>query len=811
MSKKTKEIKAIQKKAKNNNDKLQKYFGIDGFKEDCLVTCRNECIYYIEVMPKNISVLSESINTSFINALANVLTQLEHSELLCVDSSQNYDANINYLKSLKEHENNSQLSSLDSADISFMDDIHTTMASSRMFFIVVRISTTDYENFRGQTINRAIQLCKEHNFDIKLAGKEKIKKMISVYLERNMYDDKLTDYDGEQYGLDKDNYDLKDFVDLVSPSVVDFKHRDYYIVGNTYRCAWALRRYKTQTQDIALLSDIGESEGVTLHIYNNIVSPANQDKIFNNAQRRNKNIFNSENDITKKIDSTENLNEMEQMLRETHKSKEDFMHCSVYIEIIANSLKELEIKQGNVKKALAKNKMLVDKLATQQRDGFASVCPFGADMFGSEFTRVLPCSSVANLFPFSYAGKTDPMGFFIGKDVHGTNILVDFDRRDNDKTNGHIAIYGNSGEGKSYFIKLLMCIFRQQGKNLYSLDSEKEFIKVTKELGGTNLNMMSGKYFINVLEPKMLVDPNDKEYLDSTSDEPEAFQRSTVISQHIAFLRDFFKTYNPELTGQHLDTLEIMLEEVYKKFHITDNTDLRKLQSTDFPILSDLFNEIQNQLSMYDEVSAIPGTEILYTKDILRSLALGIRSICVGTDSKFFNGYTNLPNANHINFDIKELLNTNENLKNAMYFNILSYMQNKFLVEGNTVVVVDELHELIRSLIVIMYLRSFIKRGRKKDSKIITASQNLGDLLLPEIAEYTKPFFSIPTHRFLFFPGVVPIKEYISITNLLDSEWNIINTPHQGYCLYCCGNERYNLHIIAPTHKEVLFGTAGGR
>ncbi len=68
--------------------------------------------------------------------------------------------------------------------------------------------------------------------------------------------------------------------------------------------------------------------------------------------------------------------------------------------------------------------------------------------FDSE-TSLTSSPSVANLFPFNYSGKTDPHGFYIGKDRYGTNILVDFDRRADDKTNSNILILGNSGQGNA--------------------------------------------------------------------------------------------------------------------------------------------------------------------------------------------------------------------------------------------------------------------------------------------------------------------------------------------------------------------------
>ncbi len=83
-----------------------------------------------------------------------------------------------------------------------------------------------------------------------------------------------------------------------------------------------------------------------------------------------------------------------------------------------------------------------------------SVHPAGNNVFASQFERVLPASSVANLYPLNYSGKTDENGFYIGRDKYGSNVLVDFDRRTEDKTNSNILILGNSGQGKSYLMKL---------------------------------------------------------------------------------------------------------------------------------------------------------------------------------------------------------------------------------------------------------------------------------------------------------------------------------------------------------------------
>ena len=210
------------------------------------------------------------------------------------------------------------------------------------------------------------------------------------------------------------------------------------------------------------------------------------------------------------------------------------------------------------------------------------------------------------------------------------------------------------------------------------------------------------------------------------------------------------------------------------------------------------------ELENYEEKAAT-GL-VVYRKETLRELCLGLHGICTGAESVYFNGYTNIPNAKHIDFGVKDMLSTNQSLSNAMYFNILSFMSHKFLTDGDTNICCDELHELLKNCIAISYLLSFIKRGRKRGSNVILASQNVSDFFLPEIVEYTKPLLSIPTHRFLFYPGSCDTEEYKRILGVSDSEYRVIQNPNRGHCLYSCGNERYHLMLSHRNIKKLCLG-----
>ena len=247
-----------------------------------------------------------------------------------------------------------------------------------------------------------------------------------------------------------------------------------------------------------------------------------------------------------------------ELLANLRKNKEPLLHCSVFIELKARSLDKLKKLQSEISMELTRSKISVDRLTLRQKEGFLSVLPVGANQFGAQYERVLPASSVANLYPFNFSGKTDPHGLYIGRDKYGSNVLVDFDRRAEDKTTSNILILGNSGQGKSYLLKLILTNLRESGKTCICLDAESEYEELTRALGGCYIDFMSGEYTINPLEPKAWTDGSGE--VDAAT--PDAFKRVTRLSQHIAFLKDFFRAYK-DFTDVQIDTIEILLMKLY--------------------------------------------------------------------------------------------------------------------------------------------------------------------------------------------------------------------------------------------------------
>lgn len=591
----------------------------------------------------------------------------------------------------------------------------------------------------------------------------------------------------------------KDYFDCIAPSTIKFMN-NYYIVGDSYRCVWAIREYPPSTEEQAMLSKVADRNGVTLRIYHRLVDAMEQKRIVQNAMRKNK-MKSTANDVTECVEAEGNLQDVIELLANIRRNRECLLHCSVFLELKAKSLDELKDLQNEVSMELTRSKISVDRLTLRQKEGFLSVLPVGFNQFGTQFERVLPASSAANLYPFNYSGKTDPHGLYIGRDKYGTNILVDLDRRAEDKTTSNILILGNSGQGKSYLMKLLLINIRESGKKVIVLDPEAEYEDLCNDLGGCYIDFLSGEFKINPLEPKAWSDTVEE----TDEDSPEAFKKVTRLSQHIAFLKDFFRCYK-EFDDTQIDTIEILLAKLYARFGITDTTDYTEKKSTDFPTMQDFYKLCEEEYMTYDKTR-----KYLYTEETLQEVCLGINSMCVGSESKYFNGHTNITDGDFLCFGVKGLMDSNKRLKDAMLFNILSYMSNQLLGEGNTAASIDELYLFLTNMTAIEYIRNAMKRVRKKDSSVILASQNIEDFLIPSIREFTKPLFSIPTHQFLFNAGQINPKEYMDALQVEPSEFELIKYPERGTCLYRCGNERYLLQVTAPEYKSAIFGSAGGR
>ena len=123
-----------------------------------------------------------------------------------------------------------------------------------------------------------------------------------------------------------------------------------------------------------------------------------------------------------------------------------------------------------------------------------------------------------------------------------------------------------------------------------------------------------------------------------------------MLAQHVSFLKDFFRAYK-DFSDAHIDTIEIMVSKLYAKWGITERSNFRRMRPEDYPILSDLYDLIEEEFKSYD-----PNAHLLYTEKLLQEVLLGLHSMCKGADAQFFNGHTNLQSDRLVFFNVKDLM-----------------------------------------------------------------------------------------------------------------------------------------------------------
>lgn len=237
--------------------------------------------------------------------------------------------------------------------------------------------------------------------------------------------------------------------------------------------------------------------------------------------------------------------------------------------------------------------------------------------------------------------------------------------------------------------------------------------------------------------PTQTVDGEEDEYISTKS----------ALALHMNFLTTFFKLYFPEISTLQVSILMETLEELYKNYNITWETDVTRLKSTEFPIMENLYYLL--------ETKANEQSEHKQDYETLRSV---IRGLALGENSEIFNGHSTIKIDNtFVTFDVSSLQNTSENIKRCQYLNILRFCENLAFKDRTEKVYVacDEAYLLIDKKIKesIEFLRNFCKRCRKYQSGLMVISQNLLDFWSESIKQYGQAILDNSTYKFFFRNG----------------------------------------------------------
>ena len=180
-----------RKKKENAAQSTRQLMGIDGIKDYCIATRMGDLVFFI-IKPTNISVLSDSSISARIYALLNVVKGQAEIEMLALNSKESFERNKNFYQ---ERMGSEELLEQDSKHL---DRIQVLMASSREFYIIIRLRS-EKETDVFPYLSRIEQSINDNGFTTRRATEQDLKRMLGVYFEQNVTTEKFEDYDGDRW------------------------------------------------------------------------------------------------------------------------------------------------------------------------------------------------------------------------------------------------------------------------------------------------------------------------------------------------------------------------------------------------------------------------------------------------------------------------------------------------------------------------------------------------------------------------------------------------------------------------------------
>ncbi|BCN29544.1 VirB4 family type IV secretion system protein [Anaeromicropila herbilytica] len=451
-------------------------------------------------------------------------------------------------------------------------------------------------------------------------------------------------------------------------------------------------------------------------------------------------------------------------------------------------------------------------LSDLQKEGLRQITPmYTVDSDVKLITdRIAPLSSVMGGFANASSGLNDGNGFYVAKDATGGLVVLDFWLRDNDRTNSNFVVMGIQGQGKSTAVKHIAIGEYMRGTKQIFTDPEREYRDLCLRLGGDWINAGGGSNGrINPLQirPVPRDDEDEKDEYKVYSDDGNGMGDLALYIKH---LEVFFSLYLPSLDDMEKAVLKATLIELYGQFGITWDTDITKLQPTDFPIFSDLYNLTCKK--------AIEEEKVRKDSDpnIYKKLSTLLEDVANGSDKALWNGHTTIKtNSKIICLDTNDLQNTTDNIKRAQYFNINSWVWQEMSKDRNERVLAwyDEAYLMIDPKVpqCLAHLRNTSKRCRKYEAGIGIISHSVVDFLDPSIKMYGQALLDAPSYKIIFGTDGPNLKETKDLYKLTNKEEELLESKKKKHALMMIGSKRLHVNFEIPEYKFAYMGNAGGR
>jgi len=448
-------------------------------------------------------------------------------------------------------------------------------------------------------------------------------------------------------------------------------------------------------------------------------------------------------------------------------AQERMFRFSLYITVYGDNEKELRETETNLRSILESRLIYIKPALYQQKEGFTSSSPYGLDILG--VTTLMNTSPLSSTFPFISFDLSSNEGILYGINKHN-NSLVLFDRFT--LPNSNSTIFGLSGSGKSYAVKLEILRSLMLGTDVIVIDPENEYKFLSDAVGGSffNISLASDSH----INPFDLPIPAEDE-------NPEDVLRSNVINL-VGLIRVMLGGLGPEEDA----IIDQAITETYAAKDITPDSNPKNWgKELPFPTMGDF----------EDVLSTIEGAE---------SLSRRIQRFTMGAYSKFFNNPSNVDMTNRmVVFGIRDM---EDELRPMALFIILRFIWKTVASKmKKRLLIIDEAWWLMNNEDGASFLFGTVKRARKYWLGVTTITQDINDFMK---SEYGKPIITNSALSLLMKQSSATIDVVKKTFNLTDEEKMILLESPVGEGIFFAGDKHILIKVRASYTEDQIITTA---
>ncbi len=453
--------------------------------------------------------------------------------------------------------------------------------------------------------------------------------------------------------------------------------------------------------------------------------------------------------------------DMEELRDRLQSAQERMFYFGLYITIYGSSEKEIEDTESVLRSIFEAKVIYIRPALFQQGAAFTSTSPYGMDLLQTH--TPMNTEPLSSIFPFISFDLTSSDGILYGVNKHNRSLVL-FDRFSLENANA--VIFGTSGAGKSYLVKLDVLRSLMSGVDVIIVDPENEYKTLAESVGGAFYNISIGSS--HQINPFDLPIPREDE-------KPEEVLRTNTIN-----LVGLLRVMLGGLGTEEDSIIDQAITETYAARDITPDSD-PSTWAEKVPLLSDL-------------------EQVLESMEGTRPLILRLRRFTRGTYAEFFNQHTNVSMNNNLTvFGIRDL---EDEMRPIAMFIIMRFIWKTVSSSiKKRLFVIDEAWLMMQTEDGASFLFGLVKRARKYWLGVTTITQDVSDFMQ---SSYGKPIVTNSALKILLKQSSAVIDMIQQVFNLTEEEKFILLEGEVGEGIFFAGQKHVAIKITASYTEDQI-------